>query len=121
VTYYTHSRLPLADGTRYAEHRLFCAMPSRYELGDVVTIQGKNGKLITVVVRDRNDGKSDCDLSVPAAKVLMGPNYKKIGRIKAKIVKVIKPKKKLNRKHSPYYCTADWIKNNTTRFWSIKN
>lgn len=54
ATFYTGSRQPLADGTKYSDRRDFCAAPASVPLGTEVRIHCPlTGRTRTFTVRDR--------------------------------------------------------------------
>lgn len=61
-TFYTHSRGPLSDGTRYNNHSFFCAAPLIFKKGQHLRISythQRKRRSIEVVVRDRGCGHID--------------------------------------------------------------
>ena len=86
-TYYDTPMSRLADQTYYYEHKLFCAAPRDIPLGTPIWVRRSNGSWLKLIVRDRYSKRLSrrIDLSRFAARLIMGKDYKRMGRIKAKV------------------------------------
>ena len=87
VTYYANDHCRAANGLTYAANArrgLFCA-GNRWPLGTRLELTSRGGRRVVVTVADRIGHGSDCDLSEPAARALMGSRYRIIGRVHARI------------------------------------
>ena len=85
-----NGKTPAANRRKYG----YCAAYNRGRLGDRLALSSRSGRCVRVTVTDRGGmGRDVVDLRPEAALVLMGRNYKTIGRLRGVTVTRI-PKEK---------------------------
>jgi rare lipoprotein A (peptidoglycan hydrolase) len=99
-TYYTHSRLPLADGSSYHQRGLFAAS-NDWPLGTKLRITSKRtGRSVVVTVRDRSARWVHHPDLCSRAAARIEPRYRIVGHIPVSIEVIRRPR------HSQRYTHA---------------
>ena len=81
-----NGKTPAANRRKYG----YCAAYNRGRLGDRLALSSRSGRCVRVTVTDRGGmGRDVVDLRPEAALVLMGRNYKTIGRLRGVTVHLI--------------------------------
>ncbi len=84
-----NGRTPAENRARYG----LCAACNQGRLGDKV-LASRGGRRVLVTITDRIGAHSDLDLRPEAAKVLLGPRYKFVGRVNGVHLWVIERRRK---------------------------
>lgn len=106
VSYFTHSRLALADGTSFHQHGLFCAS-NRYPLGTELRVTSKRtGRSVIVTVRDRSARWVHHPDLCSRAAARIEPRYRIVGHIPVTIRVVRQAHQTKHNAHQTKYCHA---------------